>query len=340
MAIIKSAKTFEGSDLTQRGSSYLKSGTRTVDFKNKENGVFLFILGAYKADKNGNGVWYRPLEIRDNFGMGLYKEKFASQPNCPIKYFANKVQTFAPDMAKSKEVVDEEGRKRWIYPVWGRTAWRVLYNAAIVNDYGSGVQVLDLPMSGGGSVIDEYVKGKDADGNDNADLTDYENAIPLNIKLDLKAKGQPWKIQINQAKKYNLPVELADTEYLNNLDEVISFPSKDELIEKLKSIVPTDIFNKGMEGYSSGDRVVVSMATPKKAVIPTTPLNTDDDVPMGFEGQESIRVSIPKPTTSTVAPSVTIPKANRGETPEAPTFTPSASNSAALRAAQDFLKKK
>src|ERR1035438_3051539 len=178
MAIIRASKSFEGGDLSQRGSSYLKPGTRTVNFKDKDNGVFLFLLGAYKTDNAGNGVWYKPIRLRDNFGLGLYKEKFASQPNCPIDYFANKVQTFAPDMAKSKETVDEDGRKRWIYPAWGRTAWRVLYNSAIVNDYGSGFHILDLPMSGGGSVIDEYVKGKDSEGQDNADLTDYENAIP------------------------------------------------------------------------------------------------------------------------------------------------------------------
>jgi len=336
MAIIRASKQFEGGALGQNGTSYIKPGTRTVSFKNKENGVFLFLLGAYKQDNNGAGVWYKPVKIRDNFGMGMYKEKFAAQPNCPIDYFANKVQTFAPEMAKSRETVDEEGRKRWIYPAWGRTAFRVLYNAALFGDYVAGVHVLDLPMSGGGSVIDEYVRGKQADGEENPDLTDYENAIALNIKLDLKAKGQPWKIQINQNKTYQLPVELADTEYLYNLDEIVNYPSKDDLIEKLRSCVPTDVFEKGMEGYSSGDRTVVSMAAPKKKVTaPATVLpvaEETDDIPMGFENPTAA------PSHKAVAPSVVIPKAN-SKSGEAHAQG-AGSNSNALAAAAAFLGKK
>jgi hypothetical protein len=342
MAILRASKTFEGGDLIQRTSSYIKQGTRLVDFKNKENGVYLFLLGAYKLDSSGNGVWYKPLKIRDNFGMGMYKDKFAVQPNCPIEYFANKVQTFAPEMAKTRKVAGDDGRERPVYPVWGRTAWRVLYNAALFGDYGSGVHVLDLPMSGGGSVIDEFVRGKQADGTDNPDITDYQNAITVNIKLDLKVAGQPWKIQINQAKTYSLPVELADTDYLNNLDEVVTYPSKDELIEKLRSLVPTDIFNKGMDGYNSGDRVVVSMATPQpKKVSATAPEAESDDVPMSYENP--VAQVIPKPNKSTVAPNVTIPKPNSVASepgiPEAPVFN-SASNGNALAQAAAFLKKK
>jgi hypothetical protein len=339
MAIIRASRTFEGGELTQKASSYIKSGTRTVDFKNKENGVYLFLLGAYKQDSSGKGVWYRPLQIRDNFGLGMYKEKFAVQPNCPISYFANKVQTFAPDMAKSKEVVDDDGRKRWIYPAWGRTAYRVLYNAALFSDLNAGVHVLDLPMSGGGSVIDEFVRGKQEDGTDNPDITDYEKAMSLNIKLDLKAKGQPWKIQINQSKTYKLPVELADTEYLYNLDEVTVYPSKDELIDKLKSIVPSDVFERGMDGYSSGDRVVVSMATPKKVAAPPTPAPAvlpEDDVPMSFENPAVTNI----PKSNTIAPAFNIPKAKASELPDAPTFTPPKTNSSALNAAAEFLKRK
>ena len=340
MAIIRAARQFEGSDLSQRTTSYLKAGTRLVDFKNKENGVFLFLLGAYKQDNNGAGVWYKPVRIRDNFGMGLYKEKFAVQPNCPIDYFANKVQTFAPEMAKSRETQDDEGRKRWVYPAWGRTAMRVIYNAALYGDFGAGVHVLDLPSSGGGSVIDEYVRGKQANGEPNPDLTDYENAIALNIKLDLKAKGQPWKIQINEGKKYALPIELADTDYLYNLDEVVNYPNKDELIAKLKSCVPSDVFEKGMDGYQDGDRTVVSMHVPKPAqraaalFAPPAPVadaepvrEALDDVPMAFE---------PPTPRASVAPTVTIPKTNSKATAQ----SVPASNSGALAAAREFLNKK
>lgn len=327
MAIIRASKAFEGSELTQKSATYIKSNTRIVDFKNKENGVYLFLLGAYKEDSAGNGVWYKPIKIRDNYGMSMYKKKFAIQPNCPIEYFANKVLQFAPDMAKSREI-EEDGRKKWIYPVWGRTAWRVLYNAAIFNDYGAGVHVLDLPQSGGASVIDEHVRGKQADGSPNLDITDYEHAVPINIKLDLKVKGQPWKIAIQTQKTYPLPRELADTDYLYNLDEVIAYPDKQALIDELKSLVPVDIFRKGLEGYSDG-------LTPEFTSTPETPeVDVRSEVPPVYENPVA---SIPRSNTAkTVAPTVSIPKANT----EPKASEPVASNSDVLKRAQEFLKNK
>jgi hypothetical protein len=335
MSIIRASKNFEGGEMSQKANTYIKPGIKLVDFKNKDNGVYLFLLGAYKQDTNGNGVWYKPIKIRDNFGVGMYKEKFAVRPNCPIDYFSNKVMTFAPDMAKSSKVTDPEtGKDRWIYPAWGRTAWRVLYNAAIYGEFGAGVHVLDLPMNGGGNVIDEHVRGKQANGEDNPSLTDYENAIPINIKLDLKAKGQPWKIQINATKPTALPVELADTDYLYNLDEVIKYPEVDELMEKLKSVVPTDVFRKGLDGYETGT-TTVSMSTTVK-----------DEIPMVFENPVT-KPNIPKTAIpkATIAPTINIPKPpenvqHTGEgLPEASVFTPgSSSGNAALAAAQSFLR--
>lgn len=335
MAIIRASKTFEGGDLSQRTSTYIKPGTRLVDFKNKENGVYLFILGAYKQDKSGAGVWYRPLHIRDNFGMGLYKKKFAIQPNCPIEYFANKVQTFAPNMAKSTETRDDNNRVRWIYPAWGRSTWRVLYNAAIFKDFGSGVHVLDLPQSGGAAVIDEYVKGHQADGSENPDLTNYEAAIPVNIKLDLKVAGQPWKIRIDNSKTFVLPVELADTEYLYNLDDVINYPSKDSLIEELKSIVPTDIFKKGMEGYDDG-KVSADIDSTPEPVVEKPTAKEIDEIPMTFANPMA---SIPK---STIAPNVVIPKANSNNATSSiqEASAPVVGTNAAMAAAASYLRSK
>lgn len=340
MAIIRASRTFEGGDLTQRSSTYIKSGTRIVDFKNKENGVYLYILGGYKTDSAGAGVWYRPLKIRDNFGMGLYKEKFAVQPNCPVEYFASKVQTFAPQMAKSEQVKDDAGKTRWVYPAWGRTAWRVLYNAAIHNEFGSGVHVLDLPQSGGASVIDEYTRGKQEDNTPNPELTDYEKAIVVNIKLDLKASGQPWKIQINPGRTLRLPVELADTEYLYNLDEVINYPSKDQLIEKLKSIVPSDIFRKGMDGYSDGP-TTVSMSIP--ATHAASPEVAEPLVSSETELEVNPMMALPKAPSipkATIAPTMSIPKANAKAETASDQATPFVSDSDALKAAMSYMKSK
>ena len=348
MSIIRAAKVFEGSALTQKTATYIKEGIRVVDFKGKDQGVYLFLLGAYKQDSAGNGVWYRPLKVRDNFGTGMYKKKLAVWPaGDPVEYFENRVRQFAPDMAKSTKVPGEDGKDRWVYPVWGRNAWRVLYNAALFNKFEAGVHVLDLPMNGGGSVIDEHVKGKQADGSDNPDLTDYQNAIVINVKLDLAAKGQPWKIQISTNKTYNLPVELADSDYLYNLDEVIAYPKKEDVIAELRSLVPSDVFERGFEGYDFGDRVV-SMAVPAKpapASIPApTTASSSDDIPMEFASPVPTTGAIPK---ANVAPAISIPKAalpkiNEAEgLPAAPVFNPPAmSTSKALADATAFLRPK
>ena len=257
--IIKSSKTFQGGEFKTTGTRYIKPGIRTMNFydKNMVDGAYVYILGAYKEDGSGNGVWYRPLKIRDNFGMDT-KEKFAVPANCPVDYFANKVKTHAPQMARVEKIKGEDGRDRNVYPAFGRTTWRVLYNAAFFNDTAAGVHVLDLPQSGGASALDEFVKGKGPDGEDNPDITDYTAAYPVYVKLDLKSKGQPWKITVNNAKPYPLPVELADTEYLFNLDDVIMYPNKQDLVEKLRTMFPADIFNKCIAGYSDGSAITIS----------------------------------------------------------------------------------
>lgn len=345
MAIIRASKTFEGGELKQRTNTYIKPDTRIVNFgKDEKDGIYLFILGAYKEDSAGNGVWYRPLKVRDNFGLAMIKEKFAVQPNCPIEYFANKVQTFAPNMSKAVETVDDNGRKRWVYPAWGRNAWRVLYNAAFFGKFEKGVHVLDLPQSGGASVLDEYTRGRQPDGSENPMLNDYQAAIPVHIKLDLNAGGQPWKIQINANKTFELPAQLADTEYLYNLDDVINFLPKATLIEKLKSIVPSDIFRKGLDGYEDGS-VIQDISTapapasqtplpPAPAPAPAEP----DDVPYAPPAPV-----IPK--AKSVAPAVSIPKASKpadtGSTDDLPgnPMAPAPSVSTAMAAARAALGK-
>ena len=314
MAIIKSSKNFEGGEFKQGGGSYIKPGVRVLNFRDKKyvDGTYVFILGAYREDAGGNGVWYKPLKIRDNFGMDT-KEKFAVQPNCPVDYFANRVKTYAPNMSKVEKVKGEDGRDRNVYPAFGRTTWRVMYNAAHF-DFTDGVHILDLPQSGGASVIDEYVRGKGPDGQDNPDITDYQAAIPVHIKLDLKASGQPWKIRVNDAKKYTLPVELADTEYLYNLEEAVMYPSKEELISKLKMIVPSDLFNKCMAGYTDGT-VSVSFSAPAQSAPPALP-EPPDDVPMNYPptapAPRASAAKVPtaaKPTATQVAPAFPLPKA-------------------------------
>ena len=320
MSIIRASKRFEGSELKPRSNTYIKSDVRSVSFgKEEKDGIFLFILGAYKEDSNGNGVWYRPLKIRDNFGTQMTKEKFAVQPNCPLEYFENKVRGFAPNMCKPTETQDENGRIRRTYPAWGRSTWRVLYNAAYFGKFEKGVHVLDLPQSGGASAIDEFVRGQQPDKTDNPDITNYEAAIPVHIKLDLGASGQPWKIRIDGSRVYTLPQELADTDYLYNLDDVINFVPAAALIQKLKEVVPMDIFRKGLDGYDNGGLLPeiatgpVTSVAPHHAIkpAPVTATEAEDDIPMGETPTPVVATQvIPKPVKS-VAPAVVIPKPNK-----------------------------
>jgi hypothetical protein len=325
MAIIRSTKTFEGSEFKSNGGSYLEPSVRTMNFRDKAHieGTYVFLLEAYKEDSAGNGVWYKPLKVRDNFGLDI-KEKFAVQPNCPVDYFASKMKSLEPSLAKTEKVKGEDGRDRNVYPAFGRTTWRVLYNACFFNQQG-GAHVLDLPQSGGASVIHEYVTGKQPDGSDNPRINDYQAAIPVFIKLDLKAAGQPWKIQVNSSRVYPLPVELADSEYLYNLDEVIRYPNKSDLIEKLKMNFPGHIFNKCIAGYSDGS-VTVSMATPATVAPNGPPPPPEDDLPYTPSAPAS-RPAVgvapapskplpkatiqpaPKPAATNVAPAFTLPKA-------------------------------
>lgn len=320
MAIIRASRTFEGGELKQSGGGYLKPGTRTMNFRDKQNveGVYVFLLEAYKEDAGGNGVWYKPLKIRADFGMDQ-KEKFAVQPNCPIDYFANKVKTYAPNFAKA-EKVKRENREMTVYPPYGRIAWRVLYNAIYLKNQEAGIHVLDLPQSGGASVIDEYVKGKSPDGAENPRLNDYQAAIPVFIKLDLTASGQPWKLIVKEGKTYTLDEQFADTDNLYNLDTVVTYPSKEELIEKLRMVVPQNLFNQCMAGYSDGS-VKVSFNAPVTA--PAVP-DPDDDLPFNPPAPNaSSRPAAPRPATpaparpaaTSVAPAYKPPQARQTPIP-------------------------
>ncbi len=338
MAIIKTTKTFEGGEFKQGGGNYLKSNVRVMNFRDKQHidGVYVFILGAYKEDQAGNGVWYKPLKIRDNFGLGT-KEKFAVQPNCPVEYFAERMKTYAPNMSRTEKLKGEDGKDRTVYPVFGRTTWRVLYNAAFFNELTpNGIHVMDLPVSGGGSAIDEFVRGKQPDGSDNPMLNDYQASYPVHIKLDLKAAGQPWKIRVNDSKAYSLPIELADTEFLYNLDEVVQYPSKNELIDKLRTIVPPDIFAKCMAGYTDGS-VSVSLANTNREEddLPFPPATTPASTPKLAAPVSKSVAPVARPTPASVAPSFSLPEASDGEDLPKPPVTTAAN----LSSAKQFLRK-
>ncbi|NBQ68169.1 MAG: hypothetical protein EBU46_04760 [Nitrosomonadaceae bacterium] len=309
MPIIRPTRKFDGGEMgNQNNASILKPGIPFINFKEdaNKNGAKVFLLGAYKADAEGNGIWYRVVKIRDNFGLDT-KEKFAVQPNCPVEWFASKVKSYAPNYAKVEEVV-KDNRKQKVYPSFGRTTYRVIFNAAYVNRMELGAHVLDIPQWNCGSVIYDWCQDPEKPM-----LNDYAAAIPVNFKLEKgNTMGNPWQVTIESFKSFSLPPELADTDYLHNLDEVVVYPDKAKLLEKLRASTPNDLFNRCMAGYSDGTVAVsfsgsadnsddVSYGAPASAASPTpTPTK---------------QVTIPKarpvsaPATTTVAPTVRKPVA-------------------------------
>lgn len=318
MAIIQSSRKFEGAGMSNDKlfGSTLKPGVPSVNFKDAEHakGAKLFILGSYKQDSNGDGVWYKVIRVRNNFGMDI-KEKFVVPTNCPVQWFATKVKTFAPGYAAVQEVV-KDGNTQKIYPSYGSgPTYRVLFNVAYVNDLSRGAAVLDVPQWKCAEVIDEWCKDPERPM-----INDYQAAIPVTFKMEKKGPMPQWTVLIAAHERFQLPEQLADSEYLHNLDEVVLYPNKQELYDKLRMITPVDIFNRCMEGYQDED-VVTS-----RAVAVSQPAAQQDDVPYeqpapvqaarpARHQQAATPAPAPAPVKPAVAPSFTIPKANRPAAP-------------------------
>lgn len=308
MSIINPSRKFEGGEMSDNPyGAVIRPGIRTINFRDQENknGVYLFLLPAYKVDSHGAGVWYKLLTIRDNFGLGT-KEKFAVQSNCPADWFAAKAKLYVPKYAEvTKE--EKDGRTLTIYPAFGRTTKRVLFNAAYFKQLALGAHVLDLPQFGAADVIEAWCRTKQPDGSDNPMLNDYNAAIPIEFKLDKNVKGNPWKVTINSGKAYKLNEALADSDNLYNLEDVVLYPSKQEVIDKLRKLAPVEIFDKCMNGYTDaaeginfGGKAIVQGFTAPAAL----PSNPDD----GDLGPAIVKAQVL--SNPTVAPAFNIPKAS------------------------------
>lgn len=333
----------------------LKPGIPFVNFREEQNknGVKVFILGAYKEDTAGNGVWYKVVKIRDNFGLDV-KEKFAVQPGCPVQWFESKVKTYAPNYAATTETT-KNGQKVKVYPAHGRTSYRVLFNAAYVNNPTAGAHVLELPQWKCADQIDNWCKDPDRPM-----INNWEAAIPVSLRLDKKGAFPQWEVIIDASKAFKLPAELADSDYLHNLDQVVLYPNKQELYEKLRMITPGEIFDRCMADYKDEavSSVVVAGHTPE----------VEDNVPMTYTQPAAVPRPVqqptqarqtavtPTPAKTNVAPAFNIPKSSTrapapapapvdegdagdagDECPPAPTMsTPPVANKAAAMA---FLRK-
>ena len=272
MAIIKPSRQFQGSDLsTGVFGKIIKDGIRQINFRddNYKNGAYFFILPPYKVDSDGNGVWYKTLPVRDNFGIGV-KESFAVPPNCPIQYFSSQCTTKFPDYAKIEKNVPMEGstRTRTNYPPFGRVANKVIFNVVPYQEMNIGAHIMLLPQFGAAENIERWGRKKDPRGDLMPMLNDPARAIPVFVQLQKgDVKGNPWLVTIDNSNPAALPTELSDTEYLYNLDDVVHYWDPQYLIDKLRSFTPGDIFDACMAGYS-GFPVKVSMAAPTTFTAP------------------------------------------------------------------------
>lgn len=331
MAIIKPSLNFEGSDLSSfNAGSIVRSDVPTIDFKTEKakQGLYLYILPPYKLDAAGNGVWFKVVKIRDNFGIDI-KEKFPVQKNCPVEFFENKVKLLFPDYARVEKIV-KDGRDIKQYPSYGRTTKRVIFNAAYYDAFEKGAHVLDIPQSGAAEVIDNFHRRVGPSGKLTQMVNDPSGAAALFFRLKpaAESKGNPWEVIIQSNERSALPTELSDSEYLHDLDDVLVKKNTDELIEKLRMYTPNEIFEACLKGYSKDfvtkttvTSVAMPMAEPVLTTLATKPAPVGLNIP-------KIRRNDPAPVAQeeAVEQEVVIPPWNTG--------------AASRKAAVDFLNKK
>jgi hypothetical protein len=302
MAIIPPSLKFEGSDLnlSQSSTPYIKEVVRRAVFNKSTNkdGAYLYFLPGYKADSNGSGVWFKKIYIRDNFGVN-FKEKYyvANRAADPAEYFANNFRMLYPEEAK---VTDQEvnGRKFKKYPNYGRVAERVLFNVAFSQNLSSGAHVLDLPLRNGADILMNWLEGVDIHNNPRQPINHHERCVPVFVKLR-EATANPWMIQVESNSPVALPTQLADSDYLYNLDDIFVIKPKEEIISKLREMYPADVFDDCMDGFPGLTRASSQGAVVQKPAAPSKPTAIEDNLDLS-------QVAAPRQ----LAPILDIPKAN------------------------------
>jgi hypothetical protein len=336
MSVIPASRNFEGSDMSQSGDGkYILSSVPQVLINTKENkdGIFLFFMPGYKVDSLGNGVWYKQITIRQNFGTS-FKEKYYV-PNVnddPAEYFARHYKMLFPEEAKVKEE-EKSGSKFKVYPAYGNITKRCIFNVLKCSAPNEGVFILDLPVFNGASQIDEYHKKPAFNGQPVPMINDHTRCTPVFIKCK-SGGGNPWVIQPDLSQATPLPEQLCSSEYLNNLDNIFIEKPKEDIIEKLRSFFSPAIFDKCMTGYEGVKTIVTGgvshMASPVAVATPVAPAT-----PSAFALPATL--NIPKPSTTPVTstpPAAPVPTAevasfgNPMSVPSAPAGSPTPVNKA------------
>lgn len=308
MAIIRPSNKFVGSELnvTTSSTGYLKEGIRKAVFNKSTNqdGAYVYFLPAYKTDVNGDGVWYKRVHVRDNFGLN-FKEKYfvPNQSEDPAYYFATNLRMLYPEDAKP---VDSEmnGRKFKKYPACGRSTERVIYNVAFSSNLSAGAHVLDLPLRNGADSLQNWLDGRDISGNLRPPINDPDRCLPVFLKLKDNSIN-PWMIQVENSQPVQLPSQLADSDYLYNLDDIFLPKAKEEILSQLRDMYSAEMFDACMNGFPGLSRKPVQGARVAQPQVKTVPAPQYDDY-------DEIDVAPTKQAVQVVqvAPVINIPKAS------------------------------
>lgn len=302
MAIIRPSLKFEGSELNLNpsASSYIKEGVRKALFNKNTNkeGAYLYFLPAYRADASGNGIWFKKIVVRDNFGT-QYKEKYVvtDRNSDPAEYFAKHFKQLYPEEAK---VTDTEvnGRQFKKYPNYGRLTERIIYNVAFSQSLSAGAHILDLPLRNGADTLMNWLESKDISGNPRQPINEPDRCLPVFVKLKENSQN-PWTLQVESSQAVQLPMQLADSEYLYDLDAVLVQKSKDEIVQKLREMYPSDIFEDCMDGYGG-----LTSGVSRSTALPVqkTPLVSAPVVAVMQAPPAAPSIEIAKPTIAAATP--------------------------------------
>lgn len=306
MAIIKPSKKFAGSEMSSGdGGKYILPGTRQVVFNKSQNkdGTYLYFLPAYKADASGNGVWFKVIRVRDNFG-DKFKDKYAILDGVadPVAHFERNFKLYYPeDAAVVDEVNEKTGRTQKRYPNYGRVTSRVIFNVAYSQKLEEGCHVLDLPAYNGANILTKWLEGKDNRGRERPMINDPARCIPVFVKLN-DGGGAPWEITPDPTDPAELPEQLADSDYLYNLDDIYVVKTAQEKIAKLKEMYTAEIFDQCMAGYAGFEG--------EKMTSRNNPVShrEDDEIPMTHSEPE-------KPAVRKAPALANIPKVRTGKAP-------------------------
>lgn len=305
MAIIRPSLKFTGSELNLNNTAipYIKEGVNRAVFNKTTNadGAYLYFLPAYRTDADGNGVWYKKISVRDNFGAN-YKEKYyvPSRAADPAEYFGNNLKIMYPDQAQVKDV-ETNGKKFKQYPLCGRLTDRVLYNVAFAQNLGLGAHVLDLPLRNGADTLMNWLEGKDLSGRQRQPINDPDRCLPVFVKLKENSQN-PWMIQVDTSEAVALPEQLADSDYIYNLDDALVVKAKEEIIAKLREMYPADVFEDCMAGYPGLRTGAVAASASQPAFAAEVP------APKAAPAVARPEINIPKPAMN--VKKVEIPKIN------------------------------